>query len=236
MSTDPGLERAKKLFKKPLSDNMLNDEKYRVYEPYGFFPDANRLPVLALTRCQGYIFNQDLFATPYQQLRSRALEQKTRTFSYSREAKSRSSLMSSTLRSFVKQRRHTSYDPRPRVGSIFADELDIMDIDDGEVMEDDDDIEDAGEEQESRLEEGDEDGEMEDVDGNEGDLDEDEDEDEEDEDGEDDDDEDGEDDDYSMHFGGYGGYLQLNAYKVKLVEIVVDPNDTSYLPSETPDK
>lgn len=228
MSTDPGFERAKKLYKKPLSDNMLNDEKYRVYEPYGFFPDANRVPVLALTRCQGYIFNQDLFATPYQQLRSRALEQKMRSFSYSREStKSRSSLMSSTLRSFVKQRRHTSYDPRARVGSIFADELDAMDIDGGEVMEDDDEI---GESQESRLEEDGDEGDMDDDDGDEGDLDEEEEEEDEDVDDEDDEDED---DDYAMHYGGYGGYLLLNAYKVKVVEIVVDPNDTSYLPTET---
>ena len=60
---------------------MIQNEIFQVYEsPYYYTTTTKRnaaYSIISLKECQGFIFNQDLFATPFQQLRSLAIE-KTR--------------------------------------------------------------------------------------------------------------------------------------------------------------
>lgn len=52
-----------------LLESMIDDENFSVYESRSFFSEGN-YNIISLRECQGFIFNQDLFALPYQQLRS----------------------------------------------------------------------------------------------------------------------------------------------------------------------
>lgn len=122
-----------------LSRSMIDNENSSVYESHSFFPGSSSYSIISLKECQGFLFNQDLFATPYQQLRSVAREKRFRALSFSHKPKSKSrSNSSSTSCSSspapTKQRRHTSYESRPqflfssiRGGSAVED--DLMDID-----------------------------------------------------------------------------------------------------------
>lgn len=200
-----------------LSQSMIDDENSSVYDSHSFFPDASSYNIISLKECQGFLFNQDLFATPYQQLRSVAREKRLRALSFSHKLKSKSrSNSSSTSCSSspapAKQRRHTSYDPRPqflisniRGGSVVED--DLMDIDEypealqrnvvvdeyeetvsgdneGEFGEDNDDAEDRSDEEEDSEEEN----------------------------------------------SGYG--FMNGHYNVRVTDIIVNENDTSFLPAE----
>ena len=57
---------------------MIQNEIFQVYEsPYYYTTTTKRnaaYSIISLKECQGFIFNQDLFATPFQQLRSLAIE------------------------------------------------------------------------------------------------------------------------------------------------------------------
>ncbi|EMG49278.1 hypothetical protein G210_0017, partial [Candida maltosa Xu316] len=57
-----------------LSPSMIQNEDFQVYETNNYYNNynTNSYSIISLKECQGFIFNQDLFATPYQQ--SRCLE------------------------------------------------------------------------------------------------------------------------------------------------------------------
>ncbi|CUM63518.1 uncharacterized protein PRCAT00001094001 [Priceomyces carsonii] len=126
-----------------LSPAMIQNENFSVYESSSFYSSSSSYNIISLKECQGFIFNQDLFASPYQQLKSLANERKYQALSFSKSrsnSSSRSQLQSQTRSklnspSSAKQgtsaeRRHTSYhDPKPPF-FISGDENAIADDDD----------------------------------------------------------------------------------------------------------
>lgn len=101
---------------------MIGDENYSVYELRSFFAEGN-FHILSLKECQGFVFNQDLFALPYQQLRSLATE-RIRTLSYS------GSCAPKALpgRRGPQARRHTLYhERRPWLSDVAGDDTDAVD-------------------------------------------------------------------------------------------------------------
>lgn len=80
-----------------LSNAMIQSENVSVYESPNYFHDCSSYNIISLKECQGFIFNQDLFASPYQQSKSLANEKKYRA-SFSHKPKSRTNSL----------RRHTS--------------------------------------------------------------------------------------------------------------------------------
>lgn len=198
-----------------LSRAMIEDETPSIYESHSFFSDSAPHTIITLKKGQGFIFNQDLFATPYQQLRALAKERKIRAFSMSHakakglSPKARSS-SSSRSPSQPAQRRHTSYDPRPHFQARLLAKFDSA-IDDDSMDVDSEPEKKEVALQEAALEE------LEGLEGLEGleeeleeelDL----------------EDFEGEYDEY-RGIDGFSGFC-----KVKVEEIVVDPNDKSYLP------
>lgn len=119
-----------------LSPSMIDSENYSVYECPNYFNDSssNLYNIISLKEYQGFIFNQDLFASPYQQLKSLANERKYRTFSFNHSKKSRSNSYSNLISNGSKiSRRHTSHlDSRPTFLSSNAkiNDLAIDDDDD----------------------------------------------------------------------------------------------------------
>lgn len=115
---------------------MIDDENYNVYESRSFFAEGN-YHILSLKECQGFVFNQDLFALPYQQLRSLASE-RVRTLSYGggsgcRPGPPRGSLGAPRA---PPARRHTTlyHDRRPWLGDVSGsgtgsgtDDTDVVD-------------------------------------------------------------------------------------------------------------
>lgn len=102
-----------------LSQSMIDDEESSVYELHSFFPDAQPYNIISLRECQGFVFNQDLFATPYQQLRLLAREKRIRAMSFSRsKSKSRSNSASCSSSPKPTARRHTLADVRPTFRSL----------------------------------------------------------------------------------------------------------------------
>lgn len=77
-----------------LSAAMIANEDFSVYESPSYYSQQSSFSVISLKESQGFIFNQDLFASPYQQLRSLANERRYRaSFSHPRrlrEASARS--------------------------------------------------------------------------------------------------------------------------------------------------
>ena len=117
-----------------LSRSMIDHEKASVYESFSFFHDTPQQSIISLKECQGFIFNQNLFATPYQQLRSAAKEKRLRALSFSK-VKSRTT--SETEVEKQKARRHTSHELKPHfqwgsIGSDVAVEDDLMEVDSGD--------------------------------------------------------------------------------------------------------
>ena len=124
-----------------LSPDMVQHEDFLVYESTSFLSDSSTYNIISLKECQGFIFNQDLFASPYQQSRSLANEKKIRALSCSKPSSTspaNSSFPSIDCTSFdnvSKQRRHTSYHTsRPQVQSGNEVTMDTSDA----VFEDDD--------------------------------------------------------------------------------------------------
>lgn len=60
-----------------LSEDMVKNEDYHVYELSNYYSSSS-YSILSLKESQGFIFNQDLFASPYEQLRSLANERMRR--------------------------------------------------------------------------------------------------------------------------------------------------------------
>lgn len=192
---------------------MIEHEKVSVYESFSFFPDSQQLCVISLKECQGFVFNQNLFATPYQQLRSAAQEKRRRALSF---PKPRTRSSGSKEMESVQTRRHTSHERRPqfifgRKGSESAVEDDSMDVDEEftpgivkrevtQLFESDDiDEEEEEEEEEDEEVEGEEEEEEDDVIGDY--------------------------DDYEdLEYGPYGA--------VQVTDIIVGDSDHDYLPSK----
>lgn len=59
---------------------MINSENISIYEPSNYYQEDYN--IISLKESQGFIFNQDLFASPYQQLKSLANEKKLRSLSF----------------------------------------------------------------------------------------------------------------------------------------------------------
>ncbi|KAK6453929.1 protein whose overexpression suppresses the synthetic lethality of the hal3 sit4 double mutation [Scheffersomyces xylosifermentans] len=213
-----------------LSPSMIKNENFSVYEAPSYYSDASSYSIISLKECQGFIFNQDLFATPYQQSRSLANEKKIRALSFSKSAsRSRSQSKSITPTNSVNcstinspqqpqqtpsqpqpqsQRRHTSYhSPRPNflqhgVGLGLGAALEV-DNDDDAIF--DDSIEEDIEEIpfESSFVEDDEDAIADEYD---------------------------EYEDYE-EMNGYGGDSTNRRYKVHVTEIIVNEKDNDIFPS-----
>lgn len=66
-----------------LSNSMIESEDFSVYELPNYFNNCSSYNIISLRESQGFVFNQDLFASPYQQLKSLANEKKLRSLSYS---------------------------------------------------------------------------------------------------------------------------------------------------------
>ncbi|KAG2735322.1 hypothetical protein G9P44_001536 [Scheffersomyces stipitis] len=121
-----------------LSPSMIKNENFSVYEAPSYYSDAASYSIISLKECQGFVFNQDLFATPYQQSCSLANEKKIRALSFSSRTQSHGQRSRSKSKSVTptnsedcppnnapyfsyepvskhnQQRRHTSYHtPRP---------------------------------------------------------------------------------------------------------------------------
>lgn len=118
-----------------LSPAMVQNENISVYDSPNYYSHSSSYNIISLKECQGFIFNQDLFASPYQQQKSLANEKKMRAMSGSKSSSnsvlgSRSASRScsqsqassdANTPSYSRmtspksqQRRHTSYhDPRP---------------------------------------------------------------------------------------------------------------------------
>lgn len=63
-----------------LSKSMIDDEEALVYEAHSYFSQDKSYNIISLRESQGFIFNQDLFATPVQQLRSIAKRMRSVSF------------------------------------------------------------------------------------------------------------------------------------------------------------
>ncbi|MCP8715887.1 MAG: hypothetical protein M5E90_00535 [Asgard group archaeon] len=110
-----------------LSNSMIENENFQVYES----SYSNNYNIISLKEYQGFIFNQDLFATPYQQLRSLAIEKTRRLNSMSHGNSGGNTCL----------RRHTSYHPqRPNLNESKRNSIDTDDND--VAIEDDDEDED----------------------------------------------------------------------------------------------
>ncbi|KAG7663811.1 uncharacterized protein J8A68_002671 [[Candida] subhashii] len=210
-----------------LSPSMIQNENFSVYEAPSYYSDTSSYNIISLKECQGFIFNQDLFATPYQQSRSLAIERKYRaSFSANKNRSGSHSSKSITPerqqrggcdddevpQSQSMQRRHTSYHPRRPSFVSSTGILDSSAIDDS--MEDDEDyMNDVNmdtREEPSRIDEDNEDS----IIANEYD--------------EYDDDEDEEDDYQEMR--GYHGDVTNRRYRVKVTEIVINEKDSDIFP------
>lgn len=165
-----------------LSETMIRDEIPSIYESHSFFPDSSSYTIISLKQGQGFLFNQDLFATPYQQLRALANERRA-----ANERKFRAMSMSQAVRSKKEaQRRHTSHELRPvihqPVGKFdSAIEDDSMDVEPEENELDLDDLAIIDEYEEDVA-------------------------------------------------GDVEGFLAYE--RVKVADVIVDPDDTSFLPTE----
>lgn len=143
-----------------LSPAMVQDENISVYDSPNYYSHSSSYNIISLRECQGFIFNQDLFASPFQQQKSLANEKKMREMGQSKSpsnsalgSRSASRSCSQSQASSIvntpsysrmaspksQQRRHTSYhDPRPSFLSVAADDDNAMvdDESDGEQNDD----------------------------------------------------------------------------------------------------
>lgn len=104
---------------------MIQSENISVYESSSYYSENAGYNIISLRECQGFLFNQDLFASPFQQQRALASERKMRSLSYNQKSRSNSINSKSRSASFsdVKlhiQRRHTSCDnSKPNLSSLL---------------------------------------------------------------------------------------------------------------------
>ncbi|CAK9437587.1 uncharacterized protein LODBEIA_P19650 [Lodderomyces beijingensis] len=226
-----------------LSPTMIQDENFNVYESHhGLYTSTasggdslyiSNYSIISLRECQGFLFNQDLFATPYQQVRSQANEKRMKANSRRNSSRGISLESKRCGGGSGAGRRHTSYHPqRPQFGTGLptADNDKALvdgDEDEDEDQDEDEEMHDASEDlshNNRRISDFSEDAMEEEVEEEE------EEEDDEDEDDEDDDEDDDDDDDYrEMH--AYGGDFNNRRYKVKVTDIVIDETDADIFPN-----
>lgn len=109
-----------------LSNAMIQSENISVYESSNYYVDCSSYNIISLKECQGFIFNQDLFASPYQQQKTLANERRLRAMSFSNHRPR----TKSNSRSNSSVRRHTSFNlPKP---TLEVSMLDPNAIDDEE--------------------------------------------------------------------------------------------------------
>lgn len=114
-----------------LSPTMIQSEDISIYETPNFMGGGNH-SIISLKEAQGFIFNQDLFASPYQQLQAAARERRLRAASFSDQKRSTKSALQQ--QGMDTRRRHTSYDSRRPVFVTSYSRMDHNENDD----EDDD--------------------------------------------------------------------------------------------------
>lgn len=119
-----------------LSPTMIQSENCSVYETSSF---VGHHSVISLREAQGFVFNQDLFASPYQQLQAAARERRLRAASFSGKGHRKELDGGSESR-----RRHTSHENRRPVMEPEEDDNDTDDV----FMEA---VEDSEESEELRL-------------------------------------------------------------------------------------
>lgn len=144
-----------------LSPAMVQNENISIYDSPNYYSHSSSYNIISLKECQGFIFNQDLFASPYQQQKSLANEKKIKALGGSKSSSNSALGSRSASRSCSQsqassaadtpsysrmaspksqQRRHTSYhDPRP---SLLCDSV----ADENAMIEDDNDDNDDDEE------------------------------------------------------------------------------------------
>lgn len=120
-----------------LSPSMIGSESISVYDSYSFVRGSSAYSIISLKECQGYVFNQDLFATPYQQRQSMAREKRAQALmTQKKRSQSHGTVATWPQAAHSRQRRHTSYHaagPRFRgvpAGSAFSDNSSDMSVDD----------------------------------------------------------------------------------------------------------
>ncbi|CAH2351597.1 hypothetical protein CLIB1423_04S01640 [[Candida] railenensis] len=216
-----------------LSTAMIENENFSVYESPSYYSQNASYNIISLKECQGFIFNQDLFASPYQQSRSLANEKRYRaSFSHptsgnspSRRTSSRGSLSTKNFENsschssqnestpppvptVQPQRRHTSYlETRPTFLSTARNDSAIVD-DENEV--DEEETEDDYQIDNDAIDEAVDDIAMDILT-----------------------DEEVEVDEYDEYEGmQYGGESANRGYKVHVTEIVVNESDNSMFPTQ----
>lgn len=107
---------------------MINSENYSIYESTNYFSDSTSYNIILLKECQGFMFNQDLFASPYQQLKSLANEKRFRALSFSPASLNKATPVN---------RRHTShFESRPNfAGSLPENNSCVFSIDTDDDIE-----------------------------------------------------------------------------------------------------
>lgn len=121
-----------------LSSSMIHSENISVYESASYYSESSGYSIISLKESQGFLFNQDLFASPFQQQRTLANERKIRSQSYNQKSRSNSINSKSRSASFsdVKlhiQRRHTSCDTTKPHLTSFLNNSAIEDDDDENI-------------------------------------------------------------------------------------------------------
>lgn len=108
-----------------LSQNMTQNESFSVYDSYTFTRGPASYHIISLKESQGFLFNQDLFASTYQQLRTLLREKHMRELASKKRSKSHSSTLrwpASVSRPHQKQpRRHTTYGLGPMLRMVGDD-------------------------------------------------------------------------------------------------------------------
>lgn len=112
---------------------MIQSEDISIYETPNFMGGSNH-SIISLKEAQGFIFNQDLFASPYQQLQAAAKERRLRAASFSDQKRSFKAPNSLQQQGMDTRRRHTSYDNRR---PVFVTSYSRMDHDEDDDEDDD---------------------------------------------------------------------------------------------------
>lgn len=134
---------------------MIQSEDISIYETPSFM--GGNHSIISLKEAQGFIFNQDLFASPYQQLQAAARERRLRAASFSDQKRSFKSPNSLQQQGMDTRRRHTSYDNRR---PVFVTSYSRMDH--GQDHDEDDDVfmdtveDESGDDSDANLDEYDE--------------------------------------------------------------------------------
>ncbi|GEQ68116.1 hypothetical protein JCM33374_g1783 [Metschnikowia sp. JCM 33374] len=104
-----------------LSQKMIDNESFSIYDSYTFTRGASSHHIISLKESQGFLFNQDLFASTYQQSRTLLREKQARALTSKKRSQSYSSSSRWKMPSVRSQRRHTSYGSGPSLRRMGDD-------------------------------------------------------------------------------------------------------------------